>query len=147
MINAMNVKCSRCLHEYSVEGEGDRVVGICPTCDNVEGYKFEHPFTFEYNAGGSWYHRIAGKLQLVTPDNIDKVDGKYYENQMKRGYIDEDCKCVSKVDSEDGYDWDWLKYDKGRMIDADFNLMDKEPEGYAAHDQDKDFIYANLGWD
>lgn len=52
MPNGMNVKCSRCTTAYNIYDDIQvKAVGICPMCNNVEGFKFEHPFTFEYNAG------------------------------------------------------------------------------------------------
>lgn len=52
MSTGITVKCSRCLTSYNIYDDIQvKAVGICPICNNVEGFKFEHPFTFDYNAG------------------------------------------------------------------------------------------------
>lgn len=131
MSNGMNVKCSRCGNGYNVY----EPVGVCPTCNNVEGFKFEHPFTFEYNSGGKWMHRIDGELQEVTPENIHKVDPKYHP---KKEHMTDDCKIKPHLDELDADN-----FDARITIDE----LEREPASYAAFDQDYDFIAANLGWD
>lgn len=81
----MTVKCSRCMTGYNIYDDIqvksdvrfsglfinsehknilNKAVGICPVCNNVEGFRFEHPFTFEYNAGNVDPH-------LKGEDNYD----------------------------------------------------------------------------
>ena len=92
MSNGMNVQCSRCLTRFNIYDDiqkksHDRVVGICPKCDNIEGYNFEHPFTFSYNAGDG-EHGVGSNVAeedlydwewLNFTNNQPKVDTRDYD--------------------------------------------------------------------
>jgi hypothetical protein len=94
MAKGMNVKCSRCLTAYNIYDDIQvKAVGICPICNNVEGFRFEHPFTFDYNAGNvdphlggeenydwDWLESEKGKgtqLSLVEAGLEDEPSGAF----------------------------------------------------------------------
>lgn len=86
MAKGMNVECSRCGAGYNIYDDiQTKAVGICPTCNNVEGFKFEHPFTFEYNTGNvpahlededgfEWDWRNYDRGNRIDPDHRKMAD-------------------------------------------------------------------------
>ena len=97
MAKGMTVKCSRCLTGYNIYDDiQEKGVGICPVCNNVEGFKFEHPFTFDYNAGDveahlegeadydwDWqaYEKGGAKISLQEAGLEDSPSGDFDQDQ------------------------------------------------------------------
>lgn len=85
MAKGMTVKCSRCGSGYNIYDDIQvKAVGTCPVCNNVEGFKFEHPFTFEYNAGNVEPH-------LVGEEEYDWDWLEYEKGKSKALQITEDA--------------------------------------------------------
>jgi len=49
--NGMNVGCPRCNQRFNVyedinQNKNGRLIAMCPKCNEVTGYDFEHPFSY-----------------------------------------------------------------------------------------------------